>query len=243
MTHTELPPVRVLAISGSERAGGNTDQVLDYAAELAARYGARLSVLALRDHHIVPCGQCGDCNARGAPCLVRDDVAALVERMCAADAVIYAVPVHGFGPAQLMQTFIERSGVGYLRFHRPLANKVGGAVVVCRRYNDMQVHHQLLLNMLLNRMLVVGSGFPAVLRGGAHDRPLADTEGVCALDRMIERMVGMVRLLRSASPEQLRWLARTEDNERHERTLPAPRRAPGGTRQPGAAPRLPEVRP
>lgn len=225
MTDTRREPVHILAISGSERAGGNTDQVLGYGAELAARYGARLSVLALRDHHIVPCGQCGDCNGRTAPCLVRDDVAALVERMCAADALIYAVPVHGFGPAQLMQTFIERSGVGHLRFHRPLANKVGGAVVICRRYNDMQVYQQLLLNMLLNRMVVVGSGFPAVLRGGARNRPLEDIEGVQAMDRMIERMVGMVRLLRATPPERLRWLAGTEDNERHERTLPAPRPA------------------
>jgi multimeric flavodoxin WrbA len=220
MTYSEsTPPVRILALSGSERAGGNTEQVLDYASGLVGQYGAELTTLKLREYDIAPCSGCGGCNSRSAPCVVDDDAPMVVNRMIEADALIYATPVHGFGPAHLMQIFIERAGVGYLRFHRPLANKVGGAIVISRRYSDMHVHQQLVLNMLLNRMIVPGSGFPAILRGGAADRALDDAEGVEALDRMVERMVGMARLLKSSSPDALRLIRCSDENERRARPL------------------------
>lgn len=187
----------ILAISGSERSGGNTDYALDYVSGLAGARGFRLDVVRLREHDVVPCGRCGDCNVLPAPCHVDDDMPRIIERMTGADAIIYAAPVHGFGMAHPMQVFIERAGVGYLRFARPLANKVGGAIVVSRRYSDSHVHQQLVLNMLLNRMIVVGSGFPALLRGGAPGNIARDTEGFDALDRMVHRMCDMVTLLRA----------------------------------------------
>lgn len=230
MEDTGSTTVRITALSGSERAGGNTEQVLRYTSDLAARYGAKLSIINLREYTIAPCGVCGDCNFRSEPCLDQDDAGSVVDRMLEADALIYAAPVHGFGLAHLMQIFIERAGVGYLRFRRPLANKVGGAVVISRRYNDTQVYEQLLLNMLLNRMVVVGSGFPAILRGGASGRALDDVEGVEALDRMVERMVGMVRLLKESPPESLQLLDCTDDNERRTRSLVPRPRAPHSAR-------------
>nr|AFV52124.1 ADIC dehydrogenase [Streptoalloteichus sp. ATCC 53650] len=189
--------VKVLGISGSERPGGSTEKVLDHVGELVRAQGGEFSCVRLRDHEVTPCGACGDCNYRDRPCATRDDVPAIVERMVDADAIIYAAPVHGFGLAHKMQTFIERAGVGYLRFERPLANKVGGVIVISRRYNEMAVYNQLVLNLLLNRMIVVGSGFPALLRGGHPDEWRQDAEGVSSLDRMVRRTLDMARLLRS----------------------------------------------
>ncbi|PWW58256.1 flavodoxin family protein [Actinokineospora spheciospongiae] len=209
--------IRILALSGSERRGGNTEQVLEHAAELAGRYGAQLDQVNLREHRIAPCSACGDCNTRSVICAQQDDVSAIVDRMAAADALIYATPVHGFGPAHLMQIFLERAGVGYLRFQRPLANKVAGAIVISRRYADLAVHQQLLLNMLLNRMVVVGSGFPAVLRSGSTGRALDDVEGVEALDRMLERLVGMARLLKDNPDAAELLLSSSDTNERGSR--------------------------
>ncbi|MYT33077.1 MULTISPECIES: flavodoxin family protein [unclassified Streptomyces] len=216
----------VLAISGSERAGGNTEQALTYVAGMLQRRDFQFSAIHLREQNISPCGRCGDCNFREQPCEADDDMPSIIRRMVDADAIIYAAPVHGFGLAHLMQTFIERAGVGYLRFQRPLANKVGGALVVSRRYSDTQVHQQLVLNMLLNRMIVVGSGFPALLRagrGGVAD----DTEGMDALDRMVQRLADMVLLLRSSERSSGQLPLPCDDtNERQPRAgLPAVGRA------------------
>ncbi|MFD9128881.1 flavodoxin family protein [Kitasatospora sp. NPDC059571] len=188
--------VRILAICGSEREGGNTDLALGHAGELVRARGAEFEVLHLRDHRISPCSPCGDCNSRAAACELRDDMPGIVARMRAADGLIYATPVHGFGLAHLMQIFIERAGVGYLRFDRPLANKVGGVLVTGRRYSEGSVHNQLVDNLLLNRMILVGSGFPALLRNTAPEPALDDREGLDALERMVHRMLDMCLLLR-----------------------------------------------
>ncbi|MDJ0461625.1 flavodoxin family protein [Streptomyces sp. H27-C3] len=186
----------ILGISGSERAGGNTDLALDHAGDLVRERGAVFRTIHLRDHRISPCSPCGDCNARTSPCELKDDMPAIVEEMKRADGIIYAVPVHGFGLAHLMQIFIERAGVGFLRFDRPLANKVGGIIVTSRRYSDASVHNQLVDNLLLNRMILVGSGFPALLRNSAKEPGLTDVEGLDALERMTHRMIDMTLLLR-----------------------------------------------
>ncbi|MFI1306885.1 flavodoxin family protein [Streptomyces sioyaensis] len=205
----------IIGISGSERAGGNTDLALDYAGALVRERGAVFRTVYLRDHRISPCSPCGDCNNRLSPCALPDDMPAIVEEMKRADGIIYAVPVHGFGLAHLMQIFIERAGVGYLRFDRPLANKVGGIIVTGRRYSDASVHNQLVDNLLLNRMILVGSGFPALLRNTSSEPGLHDTEGLEALERMAHRMIDMTLLLRkhrSATGEPVLPLA--DRNER-----------------------------
>jgi len=119
----------------------------------------------------------------------------IVGRMIEADAIIYAAPVHGFGLAAVMQLFVERAGVGHLRFGRPLTNRVGGVIVVGRRYSLAMVHAQLMNNMLLNRMIVVGSGLPALLHGGGPDDVDGDVEGLDAMYRMLDRMVVLSRAL------------------------------------------------
>lgn len=186
----------ILAINGSERAGGNTDLAVAYAGRVIARRGGELKTIALREHRIAPCSPCGDCNNRLTPCALDDDTPALIERMREADGILYAAPVHGFGLAHLMQIFIERAGVGYLRFDRPLANKVGGVIVTGRRYSDSSAHNQIVNNLLLNRMILVGSGFPVLLRNTDRTPALNDAEGMDALDRMLDRMLDMIQLLK-----------------------------------------------
>ncbi|MFB9326090.1 flavodoxin family protein [Paenibacillus aurantiacus] len=208
--------VELLAICGSTRAGGNTDQMLQFAAEVARQRGASLATLNLRDYRFAPSSTCGDCNYRETPCELKDDMPYIVERMRRADGIIYAVPVHGFGMGHLMQMFIERAGVCHIRFERPLTNKVGGAIITGRRYNHGSVHSQILNNLLLNRMIVVGSGFPALLHGGKPSEAWDDVEGLDSVRRMVERMVDMVKTMKHYS--QLTdhpFLRYEEANERH----------------------------
>ncbi|WP_182282876.1 flavodoxin family protein [Comamonas testosteroni] len=189
-------------IAGSERSDGNTDQITHYTSDFLADQHCSIDIIYLRDYHIKPCGACGECNIRTQPCEIADDMPSIIKRIQQADAVIYAAPVHGYGLAHPMQIFIERAGVGYLRFERPLANKVAGAVVMGRRYAHEAVYHQLINNILLNRMILVGSGYPTVIHGGAPGSGMRDVEGLASLNAHILRMIGMARLLKN-TPQQL----------------------------------------
>ncbi|GAA3500036.1 flavodoxin family protein [Streptomyces prasinosporus] len=186
---------RILAINGSER-DGNTADVLRHAAAHAAGRGVEFEVVDLRHIRMERCGPCGDCNDRTVVCSVGDDIPAVVDKMIAADGIVFAAPVHGFGTASLMQTFIERAGVGYLRFDRPLSNKVAGVISVARRYSAGEVWAQLTVNALLNRMILVGSGFPATVHALHRGDALEDFEGLKNVERLIDRMADMMTLLR-----------------------------------------------
>jgi 2-amino-4-deoxychorismate dehydrogenase len=213
----------IVAINGSERDGNTTD-VLRHAAEVAARRGVLLETIELRSIRMNPCGACGDCNDRAIPCVQTDDVPGIVAKMIAADGIIYAAPVHGFGTATLMQSFLERAGVGYLRFDRPLANKVAGIITVARRYHAGQVWSQLTLNALLNRMIIVGSGFPADINALHKGDANSDLEGLTNVTRLINRMIDMIDLLnehrRLTGQQDL--LPFTEHNEREGLLLNSP---------------------
>lgn len=211
--------MRIVALSGSERAGGNTSAMLEWVREYAGNRGAEEDIVRLAEHTIRPCGPCGDCNSRSAPCTVEDDVGSIVRRMTRADAVIYAAPVHGFGLASVMQTFLERAGVGHLRFERPLANKVAGVIVTGRRYSLGDAHAQLVNNVLLNRMILVGSGFPALVHTSDPAHPGADTEGLEAVRCMVDRVIDMCAVLAGLGEDIGALLPARSRNERE----PGPR--------------------
>ena len=120
----------------------------------------------------------------------------MIKDMLDADIIIYATPVHAFGMAHLMQIFLERAGVGYLRFDRPLANKLGGSIVTGRKYNLGQVNDQLINNMMLNRMIIPGSGFPVLLHGNEDDRTIDQTEEIVALEQMVKRLSEVYNILK-----------------------------------------------
>ena len=196
----ESTPLHFVSVTGSERASGNTEQVAEYVRSVLDDQGCTVDVLHLREYRILPCSGCGECNMRTTVCQLEDDMPGIIARLRKADGVVYAVPVHGYGMAHLMQIFIERAGVGYLRFERPLANKVAGAVVTGRRYAHETVFHQLVSNFMLNRMILVGSGYPVVIHGGSPGAGMNDREGLDSLRAMLARMIGMARLLRIMPP-------------------------------------------
>jgi multimeric flavodoxin WrbA len=207
--------VHFLAISGSEHSHGSTDQALELVKQQVESLGGTINIIALRDYRVEMCGQCGDCNMRTSRCDIDDDSSRLLDLMLKADCIIYAAPVHGFGMPTLMQKFIERMGVGYLRFERPLTNKIGGILVVGGRYSHDAVFAQLVKNIFLNRMILVGSGFPAFFNARTPDDIMKDREGIDSLFRMVARMYGMACCLNQVkSTPHHNFLAPTFGNER-----------------------------
>ncbi|MDX7988912.1 flavodoxin family protein [Xenorhabdus sp. 12] len=188
--------IRYVAINGSERLDGNNAQALAWAKHYLEKQDIILDVFSLAKFKIEPCGACGDCNFRNEPCIQNDDAARAIRLMEASDGVIFACAVHGFGATPLMSAFLERIGTGFLRHNRTLTNKVAGVMVTGRRMGHVEVYNQMLQCALLNRMILVGYGFPAILMGDKKGEVLRDQEGMEMLRRMLDRMVSMTRLIR-----------------------------------------------
>ena len=204
--------MKAIVISGSERRFGITSHVSEKTEFYLSKLGVSTKVIYLNEVNFTPCNSCGSghvsCNYREAPCEKDDDIKMIINQMVASNIIIYACPVHAFGIAHLMQNFLERAGVGYLRFNRPLANKVGGCIIVGRKYHLGHAHDQIVNNMLLNRMIIPGSGFPVLLHGDEKNKSISDTEEMVALEQMIARLVEVCSSIDSSSFNQ-NW-----DNER-----------------------------
>jgi multimeric flavodoxin WrbA len=104
--------MRILAINGSYRDDGITDQAVTAVAEAARQAGATVEVILLRDTPIEFCLNCRECTqAPGeAPgeCVQHDGMHELVCKIESADGYILAAPTNFGTVTALFKRFLER---------------------------------------------------------------------------------------------------------------------------------------
>ena len=85
---------KVLILSASPRKGGNSDMLCDQFMLGAKEAGNQTEKIFLRDKTINYCTGCGTCFNMGEGCPQKDDMAEILEKMIAADAIVMATPVY-----------------------------------------------------------------------------------------------------------------------------------------------------
>jgi len=101
--------MKVLAILGSRNPEGQTARATD---ALLEGTGAVCERIFLPTVHIERCRQCdaqgwGLCRAEGR-CVIDDDFAALVDKIRAADVVVFSTPVYWSDLSESMRAFTDR---------------------------------------------------------------------------------------------------------------------------------------
>jgi NAD(P)H-dependent FMN reductase len=115
---------RVLAINGSYRDDGITDQAVAAVARALSDDGAEVETVLLRDYPIEFCLNCRSCTQEpgDAPgqCVHNDGMRALVEKIERADAYILAAPTNFDSVTAIFKRFMERLVVyGYWPWGAP----------------------------------------------------------------------------------------------------------------------------
>jgi len=117
--------MNLLYISGSPRKKSNTDYLLNMLLnETDGRF------IKLTEYHIEACMACRDCRGLGN-CTIDDDMRnTLIPELLACDAMVLGSPIYFNDVSAQMKAFMDRTHclIGLL------TNKIGGAVVVGRRY-------------------------------------------------------------------------------------------------------------
>lgn len=105
--------MQILAINAAGRSRGTTTRLVAQALAGAADQGAAIEMVMLKDHDIRFCANCLTCyQDRGddiGPCSITDEVRPILEKIKAADGVLFASPVHCGFVSGLMMTFMERA--------------------------------------------------------------------------------------------------------------------------------------
>ncbi|MDR0905306.1 MAG: flavodoxin family protein [Oscillospiraceae bacterium] len=103
----------IIIISGSPRAGGNSDAATDFAVRELEKRGASVEVFRVRDETIAPCTGCDAGMGEREICIHRDSAAGLIERIFKADAVLLAAPLYFMGVPGAVKVLFDRFYVHY----------------------------------------------------------------------------------------------------------------------------------
>jgi multimeric flavodoxin WrbA len=189
--------MRVLGVSGSPRAGGNTEILVKLALEVMAEQGIETDFLSLVDRPIKPCTACGGCSRPGATDCVLDDPAfeGIVDRFRAADGILIGSPVH-FGSAT-PQTMAMLDRVGYVsrRNGNFLRRKVGAAITVARRAGQNFTFAQLNFFFLISEMIVPGSTYWNIATASDKGDVNQDAEALKTIRTLAENMAWTMKKL------------------------------------------------
>lgn len=122
--------MKLTAILGSPRAGGNSDTLAQCVLEGAREAGLDTEVVALRRLKINPCTGCEKCWQAGRPCVFDDDMTRLYDTIARTDILLLATPVYWYAPTTIMKGFIDRLVVLNRPEGRPMIEGKGAITAV-----------------------------------------------------------------------------------------------------------------
>ena len=99
--------MKVLAIAGSPRRGGNTDLLLAEFMKGAESTGAEVKTIVLNKLDISPCQHCDACLKAGN-CRIQDDMQPIYEELEQTDCIVLASPVQFMGVTAPLKAMIDR---------------------------------------------------------------------------------------------------------------------------------------
>ena len=124
---------KILAINGSYRNGGITDQIIQRVEQASSEAGLQIETIVLRDVPIEFCTNCRHCTQKPGTtpgeCVLQDNMVELIGKIEEADGYIFASPTNMYYVTALFSRFLERLVVfGYWPWdmNAPKFRKDGG---------------------------------------------------------------------------------------------------------------------
>ncbi len=186
--------MKIIAISGSPRAGKNTDTLLNIALDILEQKGIETEFISLAGKRILTCTACMGC-VNDNRCVLEDDFNPIYRAMLDADGFIVGSPVY-FGSATAeLKALLDRAGYVARKNGHPFNRKVGGPVVVARRAGQNFTYAQLLIWFMINGMIVPGSTYWNIAFGSHSCDVEDDREGVATVTAFAENIAWLLSKL------------------------------------------------
>ena len=98
---------KVLILSGSPRKGGNSDLLCDEFMKGALEAGHQVEKIRVAEKNIGVCRACYAC--KNGRCIIRDDMAEVLQKMIDADVIVLASPVYFYSIDAQLKALIDRT--------------------------------------------------------------------------------------------------------------------------------------
>lgn len=105
---------KVLILSGSPRKGGNSDILCDEFMRGAKESGNTVEKINVAERKIGYCRACYYCRTSGGKCVIKDDMAEILQKMIDADVIVLASPVYFYSIDAQLKALIDRTVARWL---------------------------------------------------------------------------------------------------------------------------------
>lgn len=175
---------KVILLSGSPNAEGNTIQLLKECAKVIEKNGVEAEVVSLAGMNLKD-----SMNFQGG---YNDGFDEIIEKIKGTQGLIVGGPVYwGTVRAQLM-TALQRIAMASMQNGNFLSRMVGGPITVARRGGLTSSIQEMMMFYLSNDMIIPGSTYWNMVLGQAPGEALEDEEGMKAVKRFAENVAFLV---------------------------------------------------
>ncbi len=151
--------MKVTAINGSPRKGGNTEILLKKALEPLVNAGWDTELIQLGGKKIKGCSACYRCFETGdGLCSMKTDIFnEYFEKVLASQAIILGTPTYFTDVSAEMKAFLDRAGFVSIANGGLLRGKIGAAVVAVRRGGGTHAFDTINHMFLMSGVIIPGS--------------------------------------------------------------------------------------
>ena len=105
---------KILVLSSSFRKGGNSDTLCDQFVKGAVEAGHQVEKIFINDKKIGYCRACYYCRDNSGMCVLKDDMAEVLQKMIDADVIVLASPVYFYSISAQLKAVIDRTVARWL---------------------------------------------------------------------------------------------------------------------------------
>ncbi len=182
--------MNAIAICGSPRKNGNTEQLLQRCLDKLREFGHGVELIRLADKTVMPCTGCGACRKKQDRrcCLEDDDFHDIFFRMVEADIIVVGSPVYFGSATPETMSLLDRAGYVARGNGNLFSRKLGGPLAVARRAGQNFTYAQLLYWFMIHEMVVPGSSYWNIAIAREPGDVARDEEALTTVDRFAENL-------------------------------------------------------
>lgn len=188
----------VLAINGSPRKGGNTENMLQQVLAPLNDAGWDVELYQLGGKAIRGCTACMKCwENQDNKCIVDNDkLNEVYEKMLRADAVVIGTPTYFADVSTEIKALIDRAGMVGLANGGVLGGKIGAGVVAVRRGGGTHAFDSINHLFQISRMIIPGSTYWNLGYGLQKEEVLDDEEGMANMKNLGENIAWLGKAIK-----------------------------------------------
>jgi multimeric flavodoxin WrbA len=187
--------MKVLAINGSPRKGGNTEALLNRVCARLNTHGIETEIIKIGGELLSGCTACGACfKTKNNKCIIYNDpMNEWIEKMFEADGLLLGSPTYFSDITMEMKALIDRAAYVAIANDQAMANKVGAAVTAVRRAGAQHTLDSMLHMFSILQMPIATSSYWNIAYGAARGESEHDTEGMQTMDNLGENMAWLMK--------------------------------------------------